>query len=153
MASEQELFDRGRAALLNRLTEQEQEVIREIKMIRDHYETGHGGKHPVPKNNSPLESVYEIMSHTLLDLEFLRNMDPPRHARAELLNNIVLSLIFQVLPPDMKWVDFEKQMVEGVTKFYTRQRKNMDEARNRSMIVRSGQLIDDLDRRFGNRPS
>lgn len=153
MRTEEELFQIGKDSLHRHLLEQKDEVLKQLSSTRDHYETGHCGRHPIPAENSPLDAMYEILAHNLLEWEFARNAVPDKHGRLELLSQIMTSLVFAVVPPDMKWVDFEKHMIVGVEKFFDRQVAGLDEERNREMIVKSGMIISDMQERFAGKAS
>lgn len=153
MTNEEELFTKGKTALLERLVASRAQVIEQLENLRDHYETGHNGRHPIPDEHAPLDALYNVMSGAILELEFIRYMAPDKHGRAELVNNIFTSLAFAAIPADLDWKTFHEKMLKGVDAFYNRQVVGCDEPRNRSMVVRTGAMIEDLERKLGKKPS
>lgn len=139
--TEDQLFAKGAEAIKLRIAQMQLEARRQIKEMRDHYETGHGGKHPVPEQNRPLDMFYKVMGDQTMDLQFLRQMAPDRFDRFELLYWILSGLVFATVREDIKWSQFEKDMLDGIDAFVQRQYEDMERPQTRAAIIGAGEMI------------
>lgn len=139
--TQDELFAKGAATLIDHIDELRAQTIEQLDSLRDHYETGHGGRHPIPKKNTPLDCIYKIVAGAVLDMQILRNIDPIKFGRIEKLSWVVSALAFATIPPDTRWADFDKEMREGLDKFVDMQKAEIDNPNNRASIIHTGEMV------------
>lgn len=141
MHTEDELFAKGRAAVVSMIEAARKETKRQLDHLRDHYETGHGGTHSIPEGNSPLDCLYKVLGDQMLDMQFLRQMDPERFGRLELVYWINSALIFSTVKPHTPWKEFHEEVTKGVDKFFDRQMRDLDKPVSRDLIAKTGHMI------------
>ena len=139
--TEEEYFDKGAKALKLHITKMQEYARFQISSMREHYETGHNGKHKIPKDNTPIDMFYKIMGENMLDVQPLRQSAPHLFERIELVYWINSALAFATVREDTKWAAFEKDMLEGIDAFVARQLRDVGKPTTRTQIIQTGMMI------------
>lgn len=139
--TEDQYFAKGATALKLHIAMMQKEIAAQIVNLRAHYETGHNGKHPTPENNTPLNMMYTIMGDQMMEMQFLRQMDPLRFQRAETVYWLLSAQTFSTIYETTTWATWQKEMEEGLDNFVERQNSGVDQPALRERITRTGKMI------------
>lgn len=144
----EQLAEKGKSAMREVIEAKYQLVARQIRFTREHYETGHGGEHGVLEKIDPQSALYQILGSTLLDLQQAA-LDPKVFTRAELVSWFMSALMFQTLPADTSWEDFESGMLAGLEMFRDRQIATLDNPRSQEIMQRTGAMVLEAEAKMG----